>query len=151
MIVRYLAATVLTGLLLAACASTRESAANLPSTDEMLAQVTEQDGRACIRAADIDGYAPLDDSLVSVGGRRREHFLVTMMFRCSSLGTSMAVAFDGSFAEFCGGGNDAIRTRSERCPVRHIYRFPSRDDAFAALEAARARRQAQQLIPPDKP
>ena len=151
MIFRTLASFLTLALVLGACAGTPERVTRPAPIHEMLAQVTEQDGRACIRLDDIRGYAPLDDSLISVSGRRREHFLVTTTFRCTELGTAMAVAFDGRFSEVCGGGTGTVVTGRERCPIRHIYEFPSRDDAFAALEAARARREAQELIPEIEP
>ena len=43
-----------------------------PSIDTMLAEVTEQDGRACVEVSDINGYAALSDAMLSVGGQGEE-------------------------------------------------------------------------------
>ncbi len=141
------AIAVCVGLLVTACSGTGERKPRPPSMDEMLGQVTEQNGRACIRTNDIDGYAPLSDDMVSVSARGKKHYLVTTMFRCASLGSSFNVGFSGKFSEICGRGQGELITREETCPIMHIYEFPSRDDAFASLQAAEARREAQTLFP----
>ena len=123
--------------LLAACAA--QSERPTLSFDEALQQVTGQDGKTCIRDYDIDGFGAINDSVVSVSGRGREHFLVTTRFRCNTLSTAFKVNFSGDFSEFCHG-RDEIITREESCPVKHIYRFANREDAFAALDAAKERR-----------
>jgi hypothetical protein len=134
-------------LVVTACSATGERKPRQPSLDEMLGQVTEQNGRACIRINDIDGYAPLSDDMVSVSARGKKHYLVTTMFRCYSLGSSFGVAFSGAYSEVCGRGQGELITREEKCPIMHIYEFPSRDDAFASLQAAESRREAQALFP----
>ena len=139
---------LLAGLLGTACSTMHERTPQPPTMDAMLAQLTEQNGRACIRSSDIDGYAPLSDRLVSVSGRRGEYFLVTTLFSCPSLSTAMGVAFSGSFAEICGGGGgNHLSTREESCPIRHIYKFPSREAAFATVKAAKAQREAIAQFP----
>ncbi|NIP18078.1 MAG: hypothetical protein GWM87_07905, partial [Xanthomonadales bacterium] len=84
--------------------------------EEMLAQVTEQDGRSCVRVDDIDGYAPLDDTMVSVSARGRKHYLMTTMFRCNSLRGTFRVGVSGRFSEVCGGGMGHLVTDEETCP-----------------------------------
>jgi hypothetical protein len=132
---------------LAACGTTGERQPRPPSLDEMLGQVTEQKGNACLRVSDIKGFAPLSDAMVSVSARGKKHYLLTTMYRCHSLHGSIGVTFAGSFSEVCGGGRGDLVTREEKCPIRHVFEFPSRDDAFAALQAAEARREAQTLFP----
>ncbi len=139
---------LLTGLIVTACSSMHEQRPDLPSMDTLLAQLTEQNGRACIRSGSISGYAPLSDRMVSVSGRRGEHFLVTTLFSCPSLDFSMGVAFSGSFSEICGGSTrDQLLTGEESCPIKHIYKFLSRADAFATLEMAEARRKVMAHFP----
>jgi len=109
--------------------------ANLPSNDELLQELTQQNGRECVRDGDISGFGVLDDDVVSVGSRRRgEYFLMTTLYRCYSLDISVQMAFLGSFAEFCGGGSDKISTGEESCPIKSIYKFESRDKAFEAFD-----------------
>lgn len=138
---------LMAGLLAAGC-STVESKPRPPSMDTLLAGLTEQNGRACIRRTDIRGFAVLNDQLLSVSGRRKEHFLVTLPYSCNSLDISFQLAFTGTFSDVCGGGaRDQIITREESCPIRHIYSFKSRDEAFATLELARKKREALALPP----
>jgi hypothetical protein len=139
---------ILMALLCAACSTVQDQKPKLPSVDELLTQFTEQNGRSCIRTNDIRGFSALDDQLVSVNGRRGEHFLVTTLYRCYSLDSSFAIGFSGSFSEVCGGsaGNQLV-TREESCPVKHIYKFPSKDDAMVMVEMVEARRKALAQFP----
>ena len=74
--------------------------------------------------------------------------LYSTLYKCFSLDSSMGIAFSGSFAELCGGSeNSHLRTREESCPVKHIYKFPSREDALATDEMAQARREAMAQFP----
>jgi hypothetical protein len=133
-------------LLVVSCSTTQD----LPpksSMDQMLAEVTQQDGRACVRLNDINGYATVSDGVVSVSGRRKETFLVTTLYRCHLLDDGMGIAFSGRFSEVCGGGMDTIATREESCPIKHIYEFRTREDAFAAIHAAEARREVNAQYP----
>lgn len=123
---------------LSACSSLT---ANLPSNDTLLGELTEQNGRACIRSNDINGFGVLDDDVISIDARRGEYYLVTTLFRCNSLSISPKIAFKGNFANFCGGGGDSIITGDEACPVKAIYKFNSSKealDAFAELTNKRA-------------
>jgi len=145
--IQQMTALICASLLIAGCSATQKSSSGTPSMDQMLAQLTEQDGRACIRISDIKGYGPLSDHMLSVSGRRKEHFLVTTMYSCLSMSDSLGVAFSASFAEVCGGGMSRVTTRSESCPIKHIFKFASRDDAFTTIDVAKARREAIEQFP----
>jgi hypothetical protein len=134
-------------LLLASC-SGMEQKPQPPPIDAVLAGLTEQNGRACIRVNDIHGFAALSDQLISVNSRRGEYFLVTMPYRCYSLSSTYEIAFKGSYLDVCGGGaRDAILTPDESCPIKHIFKFKSRKDALATLELARKKQEAMALPP----
>ena len=127
-------------LLLSACSST---AVNMPSNNELLAEITMQDGRECVLSNDIFGFGVLDDDILSVDSRRgNEYFLFTTLFRCQSIQTSFALGFDSRFAQICGGGQDRILSGEENCPIRGIYKFENRKQAFAAFDALEAKRAA---------
>lgn len=129
--------TLLTLILLSACSSFQT---NLPSNDTLLKELAEQDGQTCVRSRDINGFGVLDDDLVSVDARRGEYYLLTTLYRCYSLNLSARLAFIGDFAEFCGGGRDRINTGEETCPVKAIYKFDSREQAFAAFDTIKEKR-----------
>ena len=119
---------------LMACASVQS---NLPDYDKLLKTQTEQNGRACIRESDIRGYGVLDDSVVSIDARgRKEYYLLTTTYQCNSLMTSGSAAFVGGFSELCGGGRDNIFTGDDSCPIKSIFKFESRAQAFAAFDEA---------------
>jgi hypothetical protein len=103
-----------------------------------LAEVTGQNGRACMRLHDISGYAPLNDSVISVSNKFRKQFLLVTTYRCPAIEMSAGALFKGTMTEFCGGGRDFLYAGKERCPIFSIYEFPSRDEAFAAHDAAEA-------------
>ena len=120
--------------LLSACASTGID----PSPRELnaaLTEITQQNGRVCVRQRDITGFAALSDSLVSVSNRTREHYLMVTRFRCPDMEMAPAALFEGAFTEFCGQ-RDSITTRGGRCPVQSVFEFDNRDAAFAALDRA---------------
>ncbi len=110
---------------------------NLPSYDKLLKAQTEQDGRACVRQRNIRGYGMLDNDVISISaiGKNR-YYLVTTLFRCQSLQTSFSAGFKGDFFELCGGGGDKILTSEESCPIKSIFEFETREDAFASFEKA---------------
>ncbi|WP_158966268.1 DUF6491 family protein [Paraglaciecola sp. L3A3] len=115
---------------------------DLPNYDELLKTETTQDGRACVRQNDIRGYGTLDDDVISVSvSPRNQYYLITTLFRCDSLLTSFAAGFKGNFSELCGGGRDKILTSDESCPIKSIFEFESREDAFATFEKAKTIRQ----------
>ena len=120
--------------LLSACASAGVN----PSPREVnaaLTEITDQNGRACVRQRDINGFAALSDSLVSVSDRTREHYLMVTRFRCPDMELAPVALFEGAFTEFCGQ-RDSITTRGGRCPVQSVFEFENRDAAFAALDQA---------------
>jgi hypothetical protein len=110
---------------------------NLPSHDKLLKAQTEQDGRSCVRQRNIRGYGMLDNDVISISaiGKNR-YYLVTTLFRCQSLQTSFSAGFKGDFFELCGGGGDKILTSEESCPIKSIFEFETREDAFASFEKA---------------
>ena len=119
--------------LLAACTSTSR-----PTSQEMnqaLQEITGTDGRTCIRTRDISGYAPLNDTTVSVSDKFRGHSLMVTSFRCPAMETGMGAAFAGAFTEFCGR-RDAMFSGGDRCPVQSIFVFENRDAAFEAYDQA---------------
>ena len=116
--------------------------ANLPSNDELLREYTQQDGRECIRDRDIRGFGVLDNDVISVDSRTRdEYFLMTTLYRCYSLDISPQVAFVGKYAEFCAGGSDKIHTGEEVCPIKSIFKFESREQAFEAFDIISEKRE----------
>jgi len=135
---RFKTALVLTLMLafIQACSSTSFS----PSSQEMnlaLQEITGEDGRACVRSRDISGYAPLNDTTVSVSDKFRAHSLMVTTFRCPAMEGSPGAAFKGAFTEFCGR-RDALFSGGSRCPVQSIFIFESRDAAFEAFDQAEA-------------
>ena len=116
------------------CAST----AYQPNPAEMnsaLRQITGQDGRACVRQRDIDGFGALSDTVLSVSDKFRGHYLMITRFRCPELATSLGAAFSGRFIEFCGG-RDSILAGGRSCPILSVFEFESREAAFEAMDAA---------------
>lgn len=130
--------TVLSG-----CATSPQ---NLPSFDELLKSETQQDGKTCIRQNDINGYGVLGNDIISVDARGKKHYLITTLYRCSTLNTGFQAGFNGSYFDFCPL-RDKIVTIDESCPVKSIFEFDSRDDAFAAFEKAKSvRDEAREVI-----
>lgn len=114
---------------------------NLPNYDTLLKQDAGQNGRACVRQQDINGFGFLDDDVVSISTRgNRDYFLATTMFRCNSLSANFAVGFQGTFTEVCGGGSGKIITADESCPIRSVFEFESRQAAFDAYNKAKLKR-----------
>jgi hypothetical protein len=108
---------------------------NLPSYDDLLKTQTEQDGRACVRHYNIRGYGMLEDDVISINASgKNRYYLITTLFRCHSLQTSFSAGFKGDFSELCGGGLDKVVTSEESCPIKSIFEFESRDEAFATFE-----------------
>lgn len=112
-----------------------------PSPQEMntvLAELTGQDGRACVRVRDISGFGVINDSTVSVSDKFRGHYLMVTMHRCPNLATSSAAAFKGAFTEFCGRRDSLYTAAGGRCPVQSVYEFENRQAAFDAVDQAEA-------------
>jgi hypothetical protein len=110
---------------------------NLPSYDELLRAQTEQDGRACVRQHNIRGYGLLSNDVVSINATgKNRYYLATTLLQCNSLQTSFTAGFKGNFSELCGGGRDKILTNEESCPIKSIFEFKSREEAFSSFEKA---------------
>lgn len=121
-------------LTISACAI---NSRNLPDFDDVLRANTQQDGRACFRQSNISGWGALEDNVISVSmNTNREYYLVTTAFRCDSFLTSFQAQFEGASYEVCGGGANKIRTRSEVCPIKSVFKFDSRESAFDEYEKA---------------
>lgn len=120
--------------LLAGCATTAYTPTP-QEVDKALAEITGQNGRACLRLADINGFASLNDSVVSVSDKFRGHYLMVALYRCPGLEYTTLAAFKGAFTEFCGR-RDAIATRQGRCPIQSVYTFENRQAAFDAHDRA---------------
>ena len=117
------------GVLLVSCSSNP----SLPRFDSMLQEATGQNGRACVRTHDIDGYGVLKNNIVSIDGGRK-YYLASLMPGCVNIETSMAAMFAGRFPEICGGSNDKIVTRDETCQIRQMFEFESREAAFETYD-----------------
>ena len=124
--------TIMAFLSLVSCTSL---GVNLPSYDKLLKAQTEQDGRACVRQRNIRGYGMLDDNVISINvSGKHSYYLVTTLYQCHSLQTSFSAGFKGDFLELCGGGRDKILTSEESCPIKSIFEFESKEEAFATYE-----------------
>lgn len=130
---------------LTACSTTSLRPTPAEMNDALLS-ITEQNGRACVRVADIAGFGDLSDNLISVSNRFRNHYLMVTAYNCFNMASTPAAAFQGAFTEFCGGGRDSIFTREGRCLVRSVFEFENREAAFEAhneaLEHIEAQRKA---------
>ena len=122
-------------VVVASCSTT----SSLPRFDAMLLETTGQNGRACVRSNDIDGYGVLKHNLVSIDGGRK-YYLATLLPGCQSMETSMSALFAGGYGEVCGGGGDKIVTREDNCHIHHMYEFESREDAFKVYDELIAKR-----------
>lgn len=112
-------ATVLSG-----CATT-----DLPSMSEMLRDATEQDGRACVREPDIDGYGVLENNVISIDGGQ-DYYLATVLPGCNNLATSIGVVFADNFGEICGQRGDELYTDEDSCQIHQVFEFDDREEAF---------------------
>ncbi|SMF12798.1 hypothetical protein SAMN02745866_00803 [Alteromonadaceae bacterium Bs31] len=119
-------------LFLAGCSTTQQDESSL-TIEDVLRQSTGQNGRACLRIADIKGFG-FDKRTFTVDGRR-SYYLGTTRLYCDA-DTSPRAVFDGPGGEFCGGGTSRIVTASGSCSIRSLFEFESREQAFAARDAA---------------
>ncbi len=115
----------------------------IPSVNDLLAADTGQDGKTCIRQVDINGYGVLNDYAISVDTRGKKHYIVTTMYRCPTLNTGFQAGFDGNRFDFCPI-RDRLITSDEACPVKAIYEFESRQQAFATFNQAEEVRKSMQ-------
>ncbi len=117
---------------LSACSSLNGSA---PAFHEVLSDMVEQDGRACVRQRDIRGYGVLDHDVISIDARRN-YYLAMVMPGCHTLDTSPAALFEERFSEVCGGGMHKVYTGDDHCTIRKMFEFESREAAFEAHQKA---------------
>lgn len=132
--------------LFAACSSTTF----VPTPSEMntaMREITGQNGRACVRIRDIQGYGALSDSVISVSSNFRKQYIMVTMHRCPAIESGAHMAFKGAFTDFCGGGRDSVHAGDGRCPVQSVYEFDDRDAAFAAHDKAEEMIRKQRGIP----
>lgn len=101
--------------------------------DKVLAEQTGQDGRACVRTMDVRGFA-FDDGVLKLPSRGK-YFIATTLHQCHDLEFSHLVGFESQFGEACGPAL-SVYTRDSRCPIRNVYEFKNRQEAFAALDQA---------------
>ena len=117
----------LSAAVLASCASVGEGA---PKVDNMLQEMTGQNGRACVRQGDIRGFGVLDNNVVSIDGTKK-YYLATVLPGCHDLQMSMRAAFKGGFGEVCGQTTNKIVTNGDHCVIRHMFEFENREAAHA--------------------
>ncbi len=125
-------------LALSACANMGDR--DVPSVSDLLMDRTDQNGRACVRKADIQGFGVLEDNWVSIDGRG-EYYLASVLPGCQSLSTSPRALFESRFYEVCGGGSGRLYTADESCTIQHVFEFETRKDAFAAWRAVEEERE----------
>lgn len=112
---------------LSGCATT-----NLPGMSEMLRDTTDQNGRACVRESDIDGYGVLENDVISIDGGQ-DYYLATVLPGCNNLATSIGLMFSNNFGEICGQSGDEVRTDRETCQIHQVFQFDDREEAFDAF------------------
>lgn len=123
--------TLLLGLLASGSTHASPSAMKM---DKALAEISGQDGTACLRIRDISGYTALSESVVSARMLRGAQALLTTNRRCPELQATNAAIFDSTVTQICGGRTDSLITLHERCTVKSIFEF---EDDKAASEAFR--------------
>lgn len=116
--------------LFSACTTTGN---NVPNVSELLRDTTGQNGRACIRTSDIQGYGIQEDGVVNVDSTKG-YYIATLRPGCMDLYTSMGTIFSGDFNEICGGRIDKVITQSGECSINQIFEFKNRDEAMAGYE-----------------
>lgn len=126
-------------LTLAACA-TNAGKEPVPQMRELLHQLTEQNGRACVRTSQIRGFGTSKNRVITIDGGR-DYYLATTLHSCNDIDTSFRALFVGKFGEVCGNSFSKIVAGGSRCAIGSMYKFESRKEAFAALETARDLRQ----------
>lgn len=128
----------------AACATVLASCASMggetSKVGALLDEATGQNGRACVRVSDIEGYGVLQDNVISIDGRG-EHYLATVQPGCEELPASARILFSGDFGEVCGQAMDEIVMGEDRCTINKVFEFDDRDDAMDAYNAILERRE----------
>ena len=100
---------------------------------EALSELTNQDGRSCIRTSSINGYG-VNNGIISINAGRK-YYLVTTLYTCHSLELETQAAFSSRFPQICGRTNAYVLTREGRCPIDKVFEFDNRQSAFEALDA----------------
>ncbi len=131
-------------LALMSCAANK----NVPSYADALDEVTGQNGRACVRTDDIDGYGVLTGDVISIDSDFN-YYLATVLPGCMDLGTSIGAVFQSDFYELCGQSMERIYTGDDRCTINKVYEFESRDEAFEAYNRAKDLRQQSREVASD--
>lgn len=116
---------------LASCTQTTQPAA--PKLSAVLAELTGQNGRACVRSGNIRGFAANEDSININAGRR--YYVATTLFRCNNLDLSPVAVFSSRFAELCGG-TGRMFIPGETCQIDKIFEFDNRKSAHSTLDQA---------------
>jgi len=129
----------LSTIILSACSSNAQKEP-VPKMSALLQQLTEQNGRACVRNSDIDGYGTAKNRVVTIDGGRK-YYLATTLHACHELDTSARALFKGDFGEVCGNSLSKIVAGKSYCSIGSMYVFDSRKEAFATLRKARELRQ----------
>ena len=124
---------------LTACSSnaTKEP---VPQMRDLLQELTEQNGRACVRTAQIRGFGTKQNRIITIDGGR-DYYIATTIHACNDINTSFRALFVGRFGEICGNSFSKIVAGGSRCAIGSMYKFESRKEAFAALETAQDLRQ----------
>jgi len=105
----------------------------------MLREATGQNGRACVRLADIRSYGVLKHDVVSINAFNG-YYLATVLPGCLDLQSSIGALFRGSFGEVCGGAMNRIVTDDDQCLINQVFEFEDRDEAFAIFDSILERR-----------
>lgn len=123
---------------LASCASTGR---DMPRVGEMLSEASGQNGRACVRVRDIQGYGVLEGNVISIDSTT-DYYLATVLPGCVDLQTSVRALFSGDFGEICGRTMGTIATGGDRCVINQVFEFEDREQAFETYHAVLEERKA---------
>jgi hypothetical protein len=126
-------AAAVCAVFLISCTTTGDRDAHKLSS--LLEDTTGQNGRACVKVSDIEGYGVLEDNVLSIEGEDDEHYLATVTPGCDDLPTTARLQFSGDFGEVCGQAMDEIVMGDDRCTINQLFEFDDRDDAMDAYHA----------------
>ncbi|WP_083608239.1 hypothetical protein [Teredinibacter haidensis] len=124
-------------LFIAACSTTGQQA--VPKVSELLVEQLGGKGRDCVRISDIKGYG-YQHNVFTIDGRG-DYYLATTVTRCHSMAATVGVVFQGPGNEVCGGGASKVYGSGTDCTISKVYEFPSRKEAFSALDKAVKKRE----------
>lgn len=111
-----------------------------PSLSNALKEVTNQNGRACVRTDRITGYGVRKSGAVNIDSLHG-YYVATVRGGCMDLQTSASALFEARFNEICGGRADRLITGDGHCAIDQIFQFNDRAEAFSAYDAAQQWRQ----------